>query len=86
MLKRALRRPKAEDKEITVKVRRAFHFGAGQLFQWSKLNASENNIVPIELSRRHDVYQGQDDRFEKGTQNWSLLIAYQMRDHCYAII
>ena len=69
MLKRALRRPKVGDKEITVKVWRAFHFGAGQLFQWSKLSASENNIVPINLSRRHDNDQGQDDRFEKGIQN-----------------
>lgn len=80
--KRALRRAKSEDKEIIVTVWRAFNVGVGQLFQWSKLNVSGYNITPIEISLRHDNYQWQDDSFEKGNRNRSLMIVYKIYKHC----
>ncbi len=63
---RVLRRPKME-KEIKITVWRAFDIGPGQVFQWSKLNTSGNNIVPIETSVRNDNCKWQDDSFERGT-------------------
>jgi len=63
--KRALRRANTEN-EIRVTVWRAFEIGVGQSFQWSKLNVSENNIIPIETSIRYDNCKWQEDGFDKG--------------------
>ena len=65
--KRALRRPKSEDKEINVRVWRAYGTGIGQLFQWSKLNALKNNVVPLEISLRHNNYQWQENNSGTGS-------------------
>ncbi len=65
--KRARRKAEGEEKEIQVTVWRAFNIGTGQTFQWSKLNVSENHIIPIKTSVRHDNCKWQDDSFERGT-------------------
>lgn len=64
--KRPQRRPKLEDKEINIRVWRAFGVGAGQQFQWSKMNVSKNNVVPLETSLQHDNDRWQKNSLEEG--------------------
>jgi hypothetical protein len=82
--KKTLRRLKTEENEIRVTVWRAFDIGTGQPFQWSKLNASGNNIIPIETSIRYDNCKWQEDSFEKGNNIRSLLMVREM-SKCFPI-
>jgi hypothetical protein len=66
VLNKANHRSKREEKEINITVWRAFGIGAGQTFQLSKLNVSDNIIAPIETSVRHDNFEWQDDSFARG--------------------
>ena len=50
--------------EIRVSVRRAFGIGVGKTFLWSNLNVSNNDIVGIETSIRHDNQKWHKDTVE----------------------
>ncbi len=45
---------------------RAFSIGSGQSFHWSKLNASNVAIVPMQIGARHDNSKWQADSLVKG--------------------
>ena len=61
------RRSRTTESEMKVTVWRAFEIGSGQTFQWKKLHALKDDIVPIQTSVRHDNDKWQDDSSERGT-------------------
>lgn len=63
---RPQRRPKLDDKEINIRVWRAFGIGPGQQFQLSKINVSKSNVISLETSLQHDNDRWQENSLEEG--------------------
>ena len=74
---------KKKSDEIKVTVQRAFGIGPGEAFRWSKLNTSKDDIVPIDISVRHDNPKWQTDSFDRGINIRSLYSILSIREFSF---